>query len=67
MYRLLRGMIWFNFISDAFHTLDTTLGIHKPLLAPGLDWAIHSIGLFVFGTLALYGTRATRKNAEVQP
>ena len=56
--KCIRVMIWCNFIVAAFHTADTVFGIHTPLFQPTIDWAIHSVGLFLWGTIALYGPRA---------
>lgn len=54
MSRFIRALVWLNFLSAAYHTIDTALGIHHPVFPPMIDFALHSFGLYFWGTIALY-------------
>lgn len=58
MRKFWRVCVWFNFLSSAYHVLDTAAGVHKPVFSIGVDLAMNAAGLFIFGTIALYGSRA---------
>lgn len=53
--KLFRIFVWINFLSSAYHLLDTAFGVHSPVWPSiHIDTTLNAIGLFVFGTIALY-------------
>lgn len=66
MFRVCRFIFWFNFLSSAYHLFDTAIGIHKPIFPPNIDFAFHAVGLFLWGTIALYGIRELPKG-DIEP
>lgn len=50
-------MVWFNFLSSMYHIFDTMIDAHIPVFSPSVDFVFRSVGLFLWGTIALYGDR----------
>lgn len=65
METLIRVLVWLNFLSAAYHTIDTALGIHHPAFSPAIDFALNSIGLYFWGTIALYVVGVRREHEQL--